>query len=66
MIVAIGGYLGLFIGLSANDVGSFLVDLGDKFSKRIGKKIWTLFMYSSNIKGSLHICIGIVNANKKN
>ena len=37
LIVSIGGYLGLFVGLSANDVFSFMVDLGDKFATQIRK-----------------------------
>ena len=39
LIVSIGGYLGLFVGLSANDVFSFIVDLGDKFATQIRKNV---------------------------
>ena len=34
LLIAVGGFLGLFIGLSLNDVMSFLVDLVESLGKR--------------------------------
>ena len=39
LIVSIGGFLGLFIGLSLYDVSANLIDLGDKLVKNVKKKI---------------------------
>ena len=35
LLVAVGGFLGLFIGLSLNDVVDDLIDVGDKIIKEI-------------------------------
>ena len=35
LIVSIGGYLGLFIGLSLNDLFSYVLDFGGKFFKML-------------------------------
>ena len=37
LIVSIGGYLGLFIGLSLNDVFSYLIDTGYKIISNVRK-----------------------------
>ena len=38
LMVSVGGYLGLFIGLALNDVCEFFVDFVDSFRKKIVKK----------------------------
>ena len=35
LMVSVGGYLGLFIGLALNDVCEFIIDFVDSFRKKI-------------------------------
>ena len=38
LLVSVGGFLGLFIGLSINDVMSFIIDIVDRVMKCVGRK----------------------------
>ena len=37
LLVSVGGFLGLFIGLSLNDVIAFIVEVFSKFEKKFQK-----------------------------
>ena len=38
LLVSVGGFLGLFIGLSINDVMSFIIDIVDGVMNCVGRK----------------------------
>ena len=38
LLVSVGGFLGLFIGLSINDVTSFIIDIVDRVMNCVGRK----------------------------